>query len=213
MARFQSLRPLTCLLHSTLLTMSLCSIYLNLLLACLGVWFPGFIHICPIIHLMSKPTHHLPLELLPLEFHRVRSWDLFYLFCLYPRSRASFSQAQNCQTRTRLFLFINMLMTFSYILVQTHSQWPPKSLPLESCIVRMNDWLLQNGLHLNPSKSEAIAFFNPRSKPLATLAESIKSISVAGSPIKLQSSIKSLVVHLDSKISFDKHVSEVCRAS
>ena len=83
----------------------------------------------------------------------------------------------------------------------------------ESCIVRVNDWLLQNGLHLNPSKSEAIAFFNPRSKPLATLAESIQSISVAGSPIKLQSSIKSLGVHLDSKMSFDKHVSEVCRAS
>ena len=57
---------------------------------------------------------------------------------------------------------------------------------LESCTVRVNDWFLQNGLHLNPSKSEAIAFFNPRSKPLATLAESIQSISVAGSHIKLQ---------------------------
>ena len=45
------------------------------------------------------------------------------------------------------------------------------------------------------------------------MAESIQSISVAGSPIKLQSSIKSLGVHLDSKMSFDKHVSEVCRAS
>jgi hypothetical protein len=84
---------------------------------------------------------------------------------------------------------------------------------LESCTIRVNDWLLHNGLHLNPSKSEAIAFFNPRSKPLATLADSIKSISVAGSPIKLQSSIKSLGVHLDSKMSFDKHVSEVCRTS
>ena len=65
---------------------------------------------------------------------------------------------------------------------------------LESCTIKVNDWLLHNGLHLNPSKSEAIAFFNPRSKPLATLADSIKSISVAGSPIKLQSSIKSLGV-------------------
>ena len=73
---------------------------------------------------------------------------------------------------------------------------------LESCTVRVNDWLSHNGIHLNPSKSEAIAFFNPRFKPLATLAESIQSISVAGSPIKLQSSIKSLGVHLDSKMSF-----------
>ena len=84
---------------------------------------------------------------------------------------------------------------------------------LESCTIRVNNWLLQNGLHLNPSKSEAIAFFNPRSKPLATLAKSIQSISVAGSPIKLQSSIKSLGVHLDSQMSFDKQVSEICKAS
>ena len=51
-------------------------------------------------------------------------------------------------------------------------------------------WLLNNGLHFNPSKSEAIAFYNPRSKPLAALAGSIGTVSVAGSPIKLQSSIK-----------------------
>ena len=81
---------------------------------------------------------------------------------------------------------------------------------IESCTQRVHNWLLNNGLHLNPSKSEAIAFFNPRSKPLEALAESIASISVAGSPIKLQSSIKYLGVHLDS---FDKQVSETCKAS
>ena len=32
--------------------------------------------------------------------------------------------------------------------------------------------LPNNGLHLNPSKSEAITFFNPGSKPVQTLAES-----------------------------------------
>ena len=84
---------------------------------------------------------------------------------------------------------------------------------IESCTQRVHNWLLNNGLHLNPSKSEAIAFFNPRSKPLEALAESIKSISVAGSPIKLQSSIKNLDVYLDSKMSFDKQVSETCKAS
>ena len=84
---------------------------------------------------------------------------------------------------------------------------------IESCTQRVHNWLLNNGLHLNPSKSEAIAFFNPRSKPLEALAESIKSISVAGSPIKLQSSIKNLGVYLDSRMSFDKQVSETCKAS
>ena len=79
--------------------------------------------------------------------------------------------------------------------------------------MRVHDWLLNNGLHLNPSKSEAITFFNPRSKPLQTLAESIESISVAGSPFKRQTSIKNLGVYLDSRLSFDKQVSEICKAS
>ena len=83
---------------------------------------------------------------------------------------------------------------------------------IESCTQRVHNWLLNNGLHLNPSKSEAIAFYNPRSKPLAALAESIGTVSVAGSPIKLQTSIKNLGVYIDSKMSFDKQVSETCKA-
>ena len=84
---------------------------------------------------------------------------------------------------------------------------------IESCTQRVHDWLLSNGLHRSPSKSEAIAFSNPRSKPLVTLAESVQTITVVVSPIKLQSSIKSLGVYLDSHMSFDKHVSEICKAS
>ena len=45
------------------------------------------------------------------------------------------------------------------------------------------------------------------------MAESIASISVAGSPIKLQSSINNLGVYLDSRMSFDRQVSETCKAS
>ena len=80
---------------------------------------------------------------------------------------------------------------------------------IESCTQRVHDWLLNNGLHLNPSKSEAIAFYNPRSKPLAALVKLIGTVSIAGSHIKLQtSSINKLGVFLDSKMSFDKQVSE-----
>ena len=77
---------------------------------------------------------------------------------------------------------------------------------------RVHNWLLNNGLYLNPSKSEAIAFYNPKSKPLDALTESIVTVSVAGSPIRLQSSIKNLGVYLDSTMSFDKQVSETCKA-
>ena len=84
---------------------------------------------------------------------------------------------------------------------------------IESCTLRVHDWILNNDLHLNPSKSEAITFFNPRSKPLQPLAGSIETISAAGSPIKPQTSIKNLCVYLDSRLSFDKQVSEICKAS
>ena len=83
---------------------------------------------------------------------------------------------------------------------------------VESCTQRVHDLLLNNGLHLNPSNSEAIAFYNPRSNSLAALAESIGTVLVAGSPINLQKSIKNLGVYLDSKMSFDKQVSETCKA-
>ena len=83
---------------------------------------------------------------------------------------------------------------------------------IKSCTQWVHDWLLNNGLHLNPFKSEAIAFYNPRSKLLAALAESIGTVSVAGSPIKLQTSIKNLGVYLDSKMSSYKQVSETCKA-
>ena len=48
----------------------------------------------------------------------------------------------------------------------------------------VQNWLLNNGLHLNPSKCEAIVFFTSRSKPLESSAESIASISV---PVHLSS--------------------------
>ena len=80
---------------------------------------------------------------------------------------------------------------------------------IKSCTKRVHNWLRLS----SPQSIQAIAFFNPRFKPLDVLGESIKSISVAGSPIKLQSSIKNLGVHLDSKMSFDKQVSWICKAS
>ena len=82
---------------------------------------------------------------------------------------------------------------------------------IESCTQRVHDWLLNNGLHPKSIQVKAIAFYNPRSKPLAALTESIGTVSVAGSPIKLQTSIKNLSVYFDSTMFFDKHVSETWR--
>ena len=48
---------------------------------------------------------------------------------------------------------------------------------------------------------------------LVALAESVQTITVARSPIKLRSAIKCLGVYLDSHMSFVEHVSEICKAS
>ena len=72
------------------------------------------------------------------------------------------------------------------------------------------------GVHKNSQsiKIRNHCFFQPKgSKPQLTLAKSLQSISVACSPTKLQSSIKSICVPLDSQMYFDKQVSEVCRTS
>ena len=63
-------------------------------------------------------------------------------------------------------------------------------------------------LSLRPSLSstEGLNLFEP-------LLNQVGSISVAGSPIKLQTSIKNLGVYLDSRLSFDKQVSETSKAS
>ena len=84
---------------------------------------------------------------------------------------------------------------------------------IESCTQRVHNWLLNNGLHLNPSKSEAIAFFNPRFKPLESLTESIASISVTGSPITASIIYQEFGCYLDSRMFFDRQVSETCKAS
>ena len=51
--------------------------------------------------------------------------------------------------------------------------------------------------------------------PLCSIGYKVATtVSVAGSPIKLQTSIRNLgvTVYLDSKMSFDKQVSETCKA-
>ena len=77
---------------------------------------------------------------------------------------------------------------------------------------RTNFWArAARPLHIcwDNSSTGAIAFLNPRSKPLVALAESVWTITVT---IKLQLSIKSLGIYLDSCMSFDKQVLEICKA-
>ena len=101
-------------------------------------------------------------------------------------------------TKTTLCPSINnKLLTLSYRYYS--STLTSQIASVKSCTQRIHDWLLNYGLNSNPSKSKAVAFYNPRSEPLAASAESIGTVSVAGSPIKLQTSIKNLGVYLAQK--------------
>ena len=63
-------------------------------------------------------------------------------------------------------------------------------------------------LSLRPSLSSTQGL-----NPFKPLLNQVGFISVAGSPIKLQTSIKNLGVYLDSRLSFDKQLSITCKAS
>jgi hypothetical protein len=71
---------------------------------------------------------------------------------------------------------------------------------LETCLLQLHQWLCQNGLCLNPAKSDAIVFGT--SKRLATLPE-IASLCVAGTDVTLSNNIKTLGVTLDSCLSLN----------
>ena len=70
-------------------------------------------------------------------------------------------------------------------------------------------WFQENGLMLNLDKSEAILLGS--GQRLATIE--LRSVAIAGAQIELSSNLKSLGVTIDSKLSFDQHVRNICRAS
>ena len=78
------------------------------------------------------------------------------------------------------------------------------------CTAAVYDWLLHNRLALNPNKPEAAMYGT------ASHVQSLKGdtfIMVAGSPVELSYSIKSLGVTIDENLTFDEHVRNVCKAS
>ena len=83
---------------------------------------------------------------------------------------------------------------------------------INDCTSSLQDWFLQNGLCLNPEKSEALligtgACFRTH------LSEPEITVSIANCPIKVKSEIKNLGVVLDRTLSLDRHVEAVCKSA
>ena len=81
---------------------------------------------------------------------------------------------------------------------------------LATCTAAFYDWLLHNRLALNPDKSEAAIY------ETASRVQSLKGdmfITVAGAPVELSHSIKSLGVTIDENLTLDEQVRNVCKTS
>ena len=154
MVRFQTLQLLTCLLHLTLLTMPLWSIDLSTHLA---VWVRDFLDSFIFVRLFSSwikvDTSSSSQTSLTGVPQGLVLGPLLFVFFISPIT----SIIQPNSELSNKITTVSLHQHADDIQLHTDTNL---STPVESCIVRVNEWLLQNGLHLNPSKSEAIAFFN-----------------------------------------------------
>ena len=91
----------------------------------------------------------------------------------------------------------------------TKNDLPVKAEILERCTADVHAWLLQNGLQLNPQKSDVIQFTVGRGRERA---DNIDTILISDTRIQPSSSIKSLGVTLDQQLTFDQQVDKVCKA-
>ena len=83
----------------------------------------------------------------------------------------------------------------------------PFSLPVLHADVKL--WFMQNGLQLNPDKSEALIMGTANQ---LWAASGLSMVKVAGVDLPVAEDIKVLGVVLDRRLTFDKHVSVVISA-
>ena len=74
---------------------------------------------------------------------------------------------------------------------------------------RCIQWLLHNGLQLNPSKSDVIQFTAGTGREQV---DDVSSLQVSDAAIQPSPTIKTLGVTLDRLLTFDQHVANVCKA-
>lgn len=80
---------------------------------------------------------------------------------------------------------------------------------LAACTTDVKQWYMQNGLQLNPDKSEVL--LTGTATQLRAVS-SLTSVSVAGVDLPVADSMRVLGVTLDRRLTFDNHVSAVARS-
>jgi hypothetical protein len=81
---------------------------------------------------------------------------------------------------------------------------------LQRCLHSLHAWFSLNGLSLNPSKSDAVLFSTrQRRQSFAPLSH----VNVSGTEVKLSDSLTTLGVILDNNLTFNNHISHLCKSS
>jgi len=80
---------------------------------------------------------------------------------------------------------------------------------LEGCLSDLYTWFCNNGLSLNPDKSDAIHFCTSQR---ARFTEAVAAVNVAGTPVSTSDSTKTLGITLDNRLSFTPHVQSMCKS-
>ena len=83
------------------------------------------------------------------------------------------------------------------------------TISLDCCFVAVKHWFALNGLSLNPDKSEAIVIGTSARHRSEGVVE---VVTLGTDSITVTDSVRSLGVTIDSTLSFNTHVNEVCRA-
>ncbi len=81
---------------------------------------------------------------------------------------------------------------------------------LQQCTSGVQQWLMHNGLLLNPAKSDAVQFTLGKGR---SAIEEISKVCVSGVAIKPSMFVKSLGVTLDKHLSFNEQVDNVCKSA
>ncbi len=82
---------------------------------------------------------------------------------------------------------------------------------LQNCLSAVHLWLSQNGLVINPEKSETVLFSTAQQAKASRLP--LSGVSVAGCVVPFTDSVKILGVTLDRHLTFNLHVQNVCKSS
>jgi len=94
--------------------------------------------------------------------------------------------------------------------IQTYIAFQPRCLDslsqLINCTEDVTHWFLENGLLLNPSKTEAVVFGTASRLRSVDITGGVK---VAGTSLQFSDTVKLLGVELDQALSMDRHVSSV----